>query len=237
MWYNDPSTGVDLNYIPREPLEGELLIQVLGMDRIDINGQPQPDGVYDFVDNAATMGGTMNSQNGRVFLPSVEPFGKTLRDQILDRVTDPDQAESLIQTIVFQPLYDSTKTAAQQIPSLNRFRIKGQYQSQISSEIMLNALNIPEGSVTVTSGRGAPHREPRLHRGLQPGSGAHHQRRSAREWTAHPGLAGEQQPVQHPDQDVLGNPVRLCPERGPGLGCDVPEPPGAPADAEGEHRR
>ena len=152
VWYNDPSTGVDLNYIPRAPLEGELLIQVLGMDRIDINGQAQPDGVYDFVDNAATMGGTMNSQNGRVFLPSVEPFGKTLRDQILNRVSDPDQAESLIQTVVFQPLYDSTKTAAQQIPSLNRFRIKGQYQSQISSEIMLNALNIPEGSVTVTSG-------------------------------------------------------------------------------------
>ena len=152
VWYNDPSTGVDLNYIPRAPLEGELLIQVLGMDRIDVNGQPQPDGVYDFVDNAATMGGTMNSQNGRVFLPSVEPFGKTLRDQIEGRVTDSDLAESLIQTIVFQPLYDSTKTAAQQIPSLNRFRIKGQYQSQVSSEIMLNALNIPEGSVTVTSG-------------------------------------------------------------------------------------
>ena len=152
VWYNDPATGVDLNYIPREPLEGELLIQVLGMDRIDINGQPQPDGVYDFVDNAATQGGTMNSQNGRVFLPSVEPFGKTLKDQILDRVSDADQAQSLIQTIVFQPLYDSTKTAAQQIPSLNRFRIKGQYQSQMSSEIMLNALNIPEGSVTVTSG-------------------------------------------------------------------------------------
>ena len=85
VWYNDPSTGVDLNYIPRAPLEGELLIQVLGMDRIDINGQLQPDGVYDFVDNAATQGGTMNSQNGRVFLPSVEPFGKSLRDQIESR--------------------------------------------------------------------------------------------------------------------------------------------------------
>ncbi len=152
IWYNDPATGVDLNYIPRDPLDGEMLIQVLGMDRIDVNGQLQPDGVYDFVDNAATQGGTMNSQNGRVFLPSVEPFGKSLRDQIEARVTDPDQAQSLIQTIVFQPLYDSTKTAAQQIPSLNRFRIKGQYQSQVSSEIMLNALNIPEGSVTVTSG-------------------------------------------------------------------------------------
>ena len=53
---------------------------------------------------------------------------------------------------MFQPLYDSTKTAAQQIPSLNRFRIKGRFQSQSSSEIQLNALNVPEGSVTVTAG-------------------------------------------------------------------------------------
>ena len=125
------------------------------MDRIDINGQPQPDGVYDFVDNAATQGGTMNSQNGRVFLPSVEPFGKSLRDQIEARVSDPDQAQSLIQTVVFQPLYDSTKTAAQQIPSLNRLRIKGQYQSQISSEIMLNSVQHSRRVCIGHVGRGA----------------------------------------------------------------------------------
>ncbi len=152
IWYNDPETGVDLNYIPREPLEGELLMQLLDMDRIDINGQAQPDGVFDYVDNAATLGGTIHSQNGRVFFPTVEPFGGTLRSKIEARVEDPAQAQALIQTIVYQPLYDSTKTAAQQMPSLNRFRIKGEYQSQISSEIMLNALNIPEGSVSVTSG-------------------------------------------------------------------------------------
>ncbi|MGB0150694.1 MAG: cell surface protein SprA, partial [Flavobacteriales bacterium] len=62
------------------------------------------------------------------------------------------QTENLIRTLVFQPLYDSTKTAAQQIPSLNRYRIKGRFQSQSSSEIQLNALNVPEGSVTVTAG-------------------------------------------------------------------------------------
>ena len=37
------------------------------MDRLDINGMTQPDGVFDFVDNAATMGGTIHSQNGRIF--------------------------------------------------------------------------------------------------------------------------------------------------------------------------
>ena len=28
VWYNDPSTGVDLNYIPRAPLDGTLLLQL-----------------------------------------------------------------------------------------------------------------------------------------------------------------------------------------------------------------
>ncbi len=152
IWYNDPSTGVDLNYIPRAPLDGTLLLQLLGMDRLDINGMSQQDGVFDYVDNAATQGGTINSQNGRIFFPSTEPFGTSLREAIVDRVEDPDLAQSLIQTIVFQPLYDSTKTAAQQIPALNRFRIRGEFQSQTSSEISLNALNVPEGSVTVTAG-------------------------------------------------------------------------------------
>ena len=44
IWYNDPATGVDLNYIPRNPLDGTLLIQLLGMDRLDINGMTQPTG-------------------------------------------------------------------------------------------------------------------------------------------------------------------------------------------------
>ena len=152
VWYNDPSTGVDLNYIPRSPLDGTLLIQLMGLDRLDINTMPNPDGVFDYVDNAATQGGTINSQNGRIFFPSVEPFGDNLRQEILNRVEDPNLADALIQTLVFDPLYDSTKTAAQQIPSLNRYYIKGQFQSQSSSEISLNALNVPEGSVTVTAG-------------------------------------------------------------------------------------
>ena len=156
IWYNDPNSGVDLNYIPRKPLEGRLLVQVLGMDRIDINGMAQQDGVFDYVDNAAVSGGTINSQNGRIFLPSVEPFGSNLEAKIVELAAEENMPETerdaLIKTLVFQPLYDSTKTAAQQIPSLNRFRIKGRFQSQSSSEIQLNALNVPEGSVTVTAG-------------------------------------------------------------------------------------
>ena len=153
VWYNDPSSGVDLNYIPREPLDGDLLIQVLNMDQLDVNGMANPDGIFDYVDNAATVGGTIEGQTGRIFFPVVEPFGEYLADQIRERLPAyPELAESVISTVVYQPLYDSTKTAAQQIPSLNRFRVRGQFSSSSSSEISLNAFNVPQGSVTVTAG-------------------------------------------------------------------------------------
>ena len=146
--YNDPTTGVDINFIPKAPLDKLSVIQSLGMDRIDINGNRRPDGVFDYVDNAATNGGTINSRNGRVFFPVIEPFGSHLRKQF----EEGGAPESVIQSVVYQELYDSTRIAAQQIPELNRFKIKGTYQSASGSDIALNALNIPKGSVVVTAG-------------------------------------------------------------------------------------
>ena len=61
-------------------------------------------------------------------------------------------SQNVRESVVYQQLYDSTKIAAQQIPELNRFKIKGVYQSSVTSEISLNAMNIPEGSVVVTAG-------------------------------------------------------------------------------------
>ena len=49
-------------------------------------------------------------------------------------------------------MYDSTLTVAQQFPEKNKFRLKGTYQSSSGAEIRLNAMNVPEGSVTVTAG-------------------------------------------------------------------------------------
>lgn len=153
VWYNNPATGIDQNYISREPLDGKMLIQVLNMDRLDVNNNATPDGVFDYVDNAATQGGLINSQNGRVFLPVVEPFGEHLASKIIEGLPgNADQAEQVINDVVFQELYDNTKTFAQQIPSKNRFTIRGQYQSSSGSEINLNAFNIPKGSVVVTAG-------------------------------------------------------------------------------------
>ncbi len=143
IFYTNSQTGTDINYLPitTEPLiTAKPLIQVLSLDRLNQQNDKIPDGVFDFID-----GITINANNGRVIFPVVEPFGDYLRTKFTN---DPLLANSY----VFDQLYDSTKTGAQQFPSLNRFKLKGQYQSSSSSEISLNAPNVPQGSVTVTAG-------------------------------------------------------------------------------------
>ncbi len=83
-----------------------------------------------------------------MYFTTVEPFGQTLRDKLEQSSLAPIQVDG----IAFNELYDSTNIAAQQIPSKNRFSIRGRYKSSVSSEISLNTLNVPEGSVTVTAG-------------------------------------------------------------------------------------
>ena len=151
--YNNPVTGVDINYIPRAPLDQIPLIQALALDRLDPNNAPNPDGWFDFIDGAATRGGTINSQNGRIYFPVLEPFGSFLDERLIGPdPNNPIQPEAIRRTIVYRQLYDSTKTAAQFLPELNRFRLKGSYRSASSDVISLNAVNIPQGSVSVTAG-------------------------------------------------------------------------------------
>ncbi|MFM7310068.1 MAG: cell surface protein SprA, partial [Flavobacteriales bacterium] len=154
VWYNNPSTGVNQNYIPRDPLNGQILLQVLNLDKIDAQQMPYPDGFFDFIPNASTAGGLIDAQNGRVYFPVVEPFGEHIAKKIRDGLPgQEDLANQVVSQVAYLPLYDSTKTAAQILfPNLNRFRIKGQFQSASGSEISLNALNIPQGSVIVTAG-------------------------------------------------------------------------------------
>lgn len=153
IWYNNPSTSIDINYIPREGVNKKLIIQLLDLDRLNKKQDSHSDGLFDFIPVSENQGkivngGTINPRNGRLYFTTVEPFGTTL-DQKLSAAGIPQNVRS---TIVFQQLYDSTVTAARQIPELNRFKIKGSYQSSVSSEISLNALNIPQGSVKVTAG-------------------------------------------------------------------------------------
>ncbi|MFZ1659431.1 MAG: cell surface protein SprA, partial [Flavobacteriales bacterium] len=153
LLYNNPTTGVDLNYIPKPPIDQQPLLQTLGLDRLDQQGAPNPDGSFDFVDNAATLGGTINTQNGRIFFPVLEPFGSYLNRALIGpNPGSPIQDTLVRKNIVFQQLYDSTKTAAENLPELNRFKFRGSFKSASSDVISLNSVNIPQGSVSVTAG-------------------------------------------------------------------------------------
>lgn len=141
--YLSDTTGVYLNYIPEGIIKTEILLRVMNLDRLDTKNQRNPDGIFDFVE-----GYTVIPQNGRIIFPVVEPFGSHLRKQFGDTPPGREIAEKY----VYQELYDSTKTVARQIAEKNKFKLKGQYRASSGSEIRLEAMNVPPGSVKVTAG-------------------------------------------------------------------------------------
>ena len=140
--YQDDRIGGNINYIPDgcADVQGIPLLRLLNLDDLNSNGDPQPDGLFDFVS-----GITINNQSGRIIFPVREPFGSYLRNQFCGDTTLADKYG-------YYALYDSTKTAAQQQPEKNKFSLRGTYQSSSGSDIPLNAINVPQGSVKVTAG-------------------------------------------------------------------------------------
>jgi cell surface protein SprA len=143
--YQDDKTGNAVNYIPEGELNKKILLKLLNLDNLNSQNDPYPDGLFDFIS-----GVTVNPSNGRVFFPLLEPFGSDLEAVIRREIKD--DPDAVVNKYVFQALYDSTKTRAQQMAEKNKFKLAGQYQSSSSSEIMLNAMNVPQGSVKVTAG-------------------------------------------------------------------------------------
>ena len=74
--YQDPGGGLK-RFIPANNanVNSKPLIKLLGLDRLNNNNDPQSDGIFDFVN-----GTTINTQNGRVYFPVLEPFGGYLRN-------------------------------------------------------------------------------------------------------------------------------------------------------------
>ncbi|MBT6965812.1 MAG: cell surface protein SprA, partial [Flavobacteriales bacterium] len=142
VYENTEESGAITNYLSvptEEGVHGKPLIKLLNLDRLNQQSDVQSDGLFDFVE-----GITARSSNGRVIFPVREPFGSYLKDQF----SNPTFGEKY----TYQSLYDSTLTVAQQYPEKNKYRLKGTYQSSSGAEIRLNAMNVPEGSVTVTAG-------------------------------------------------------------------------------------
>jgi len=142
LFYVD-TIGNRLNYIPVAPSEpnvyAKALNRLFNLDKLNVNNDPRPDGEYDFIE-----GVTINSNSGRIIFPVREPFGSYLRSQFVSQ-TNAD-------VYAYDVLYDSTKVVALQFPEKNKYSLKGSYSSKFGSDIPLNQLNIPEGSVKVTAG-------------------------------------------------------------------------------------
>ena len=137
--YLSDTTGVLLNYIPAGNIANKTLLQAMNLDRLDANQQSNPDGIFDYIE-----GYTVQSSNGRIIFPVVEPFGSHLEEVIGD--------PAIADRYVFKELYDSTLTVAQQVSDKNKFVISGEYKASSGSEISLGAKNVPRGSVVVTAG-------------------------------------------------------------------------------------
>jgi cell surface protein SprA len=142
--YEEPSGGLK-RYLPESSpsVDGKPLLRILNLDRLNNRNDPQPDGVFDYVE-----GFTVLPQMGRVVFPVLEPFGRDL-----DTLAFSGMPAALKKKYVYYQLYDSIKAIAQTYANLNRFVMQGQVKGSAGgSEISLNAFNIPPGSVTVTAG-------------------------------------------------------------------------------------
>ena len=139
--FQSDTTGVYVSYIPEAQTKETTLLRALGCDRLDNNLKPHPNGYFDYVE-----GYTIS--NGRVFFPSVEPFGTTLENFLVRRGVDRATAAKY----AFHELYDTTQTAARQMTDKNKFLLVGQFKGTSANVISLGAYNVPQGSVVVTAG-------------------------------------------------------------------------------------
>ena len=139
--YQSDTAGVYLTYIPEQQVKNRTLLRLLGCDRLDNNNRPHPNGYFDYVEGYTVSG-------GRVFLPSAEPFGTYLRQQLKAAGMTAQAAERY----VFSQLYDSTKTIAKQTAEKDKYILVGQYKGTSANVISLDAYNVPPGSVVVTAG-------------------------------------------------------------------------------------
>jgi cell surface protein SprA len=140
--YEDNKSGAFLNYLPvptEKKLDGIPLLRIVGMDRFNSQLEAKPDGNFDYLD-----GITINSSQGRIIFPVLEPFGKDLKATFNDK--------ALAETFVYDSLYTTTQSVARQQTNKNKFYLRGTYQGASGSDIALNAINVPQGSVKVYAG-------------------------------------------------------------------------------------
>ncbi|MES1217306.1 MAG: cell surface protein SprA, partial [Bacteroidota bacterium] len=140
--YEEPSFG-EKRYLPPTDVltnyQGQPIISLVNLDRLNSQNDPQPDGVFDFIE-----GYTVISSQSRIIFPVLEPFGHDL-DYVYG-------SQALRDKYLYYPLYDTIKAIAQTYANLNRFKFIGKSKSSSGNSDYQLGYNIPRGSVIVTAG-------------------------------------------------------------------------------------
>lgn len=140
--YRDDRTGQDNPSIHEGSLTKDVpLLRLVGLDNLNPNNDRQEDGNFDFIE-----GVTIDTRNGNIIFPVLEPFGATLESNFLD------SEARLKRKYVYDTLYQTTKADAELVADLNKYFIKGSFSGGSGSEIVLPGINVAPNSVVVTAG-------------------------------------------------------------------------------------
>ena len=154
VMYQDDEEGVPLNALQNAAtvdVNEKTLLNLMRLDRLDQSNNEitEGDGLFDYVENI-----TINSQEGYVIFPTVQPFGNSGTSN----GTELGELGALLteaadDKYVFSELYDRTKSDAQNdFQFKDKYIIKGYFKTENDRGIPLGAFNVTKGSVKVTSG-------------------------------------------------------------------------------------
>lgn len=121
-----------------DQINGVNLLKVLGLDRFDANNSPKPDDFFDFIP-----GMTVDIERAELVFPSLNPFDSAIVDYF-SSINKPLTSDSLL----FSDIYDTTQLASQNNIAKNRYIMRVQASTAISSRYSLG-FNVVEGSVHV----------------------------------------------------------------------------------------
>jgi cell surface protein SprA len=121
----------------------DKLIQVLGLDRVDQNGAPNPDDRFDFLRQ------TINADEGLIYFPYLQPFGERIFEAAAENGSRADA-----EPFAFENLYTKKKSnVKKEDTEKNVYHIRGSYTGGAQQFYDLKAFTgLVEGSVEVTSG-------------------------------------------------------------------------------------
>lgn len=145
--YKDDQTGLDNPSLQEgSQAKGKPLLQLLGLDKLDPNGDKISDGNFDFIEEA-----TVLTRRGQLLFPTPEPFGDYM-ERTDNNLFFTEEERNLKNKYVFKNLYENTQAEARRSTTFNKFFIKGRYESATTQNIRLPGFGVTEGSVTVQSG-------------------------------------------------------------------------------------